>query len=521
MGHTARIAAKTAQTSEEPLAPATDLLLGFALPLTQQRRLESMTRTRTMALGRLGAACATLFVLACSSDRKTSASPSGAPDAGSADAGVFDAGRDDVNHEPDAMARGDGGSRDAGAGTKPSPLDASLGAFCAGSGSVVTIPTASGDACIGDVTDKTFRFAVCSCTTLSWSGTLTTDSFNSATGQSGESASVGANLGASSSSKYDIGGSLWSGAPGLSVTGSGRVSKDVHVGGFDSTAPQSVGGDLFSDGAAGSYITVGGAVHVPSGTMLKDVTAKGGVVNEPVSIAEPCNCKDPVVNPASVVDFVKVKNDNAVGSVDSAALTGFHDPQTLDLPCGRYFFDEISGSATLTFKLTGRTVVAVDGKVALSGAFNFVLAEGAELDLFVRGDLDFSGSNTLGDVARPASIRVYAAGSKVQLSGGTRLGGNIYAPNAEVSSSGNIEVSGSLFGREVSFTGETQVHYDEAILEVEGCDPPTTECNDCEDCHGGAPACIKGECQACKADADCCPPLVCSDGSCVLPGAIL
>jgi hypothetical protein len=477
-----------------------------------------------MALGRLGAACATLLALACSGDRKTIALPSDAPDSGSTDAGSFDSGGGDVDDEPDATASGDGDGdgKDASDGTEQSPLDASLGAFCSGAGSVVTIPTSSGDACIGDVTDKTFRFAVCSCSTLSWSGTLTTDSFNSATGQSGESASIGANLGASSSSSYDIGGSLWSGAPGLSVTGSGRVSKDVHVGGFDSTAPQTVGGDLFSDGAAGSYITVAGSVHVPSGTMLKSVTATGGVVNEPVSIAEPCNCKDPIVNPASVVDFVKTKNDNAVGNVASAALTDFHDPQTLDLPCGRYFFDEISGSATLTFKLTGRTVVAVDGKLALSGAFNFELAEGAELDLFVRGDLGFSGSNTWGNLAKPASIRVYAAGTKVQLSGGTRLGGNLYAPNAKLSSSGNIEVSGSLFGQVVSFTGETKVHYDEAILEVEGCDPPTTTgCDDCEDCHGGAPACVKGECQACRSDADCCPPLVCNQGSCVLPGVVL
>lgn len=482
-----------------------------------------MTRTRKMALGRICAAWATVFTAACSGDSKTSAPGSRDPDSGSMEAGA-DSGSGEDENPADARVsdRRDGGNgKDAGEGKDPSPLDASLGEFCAGSGSVVTIPTAGGDACIGDVTDKTFRFAVCSCTKLTWSGTLETDSFDSTNGQSGESASVGANLGASSSSRYDIGGSLWTGAPGLSVTGSGRVARDVHTGGgFKSTAPQTVGGDLYSDSEAGSYITVAGSVHVPAGTTLKDVTATGGVVNEPVTIAEPCNCAEPAVDPAHVVDFIKGKNDNETGSVVASSLTGFSDPQTLDLPCGRYFFDEISGSATLTFKLTGRTVVAVDGKLALSGAFNFELGPDAELDLFVRGDLDFSGESTLGDVVKPARIRVYAAGTKVQLSGGTRLGGNIYAPNAKLSSSGDIEVSGSLFGNEVTFTGSTTIHYDEAILDVPGCDPPTTttECNDCNDCHGAAPACIGGSCEACVSNSDCCPPLVCNEGACVLPG---
>jgi hypothetical protein len=480
-----------------------------------------MTRKGKIVLG-WTCAWASVLALGCSGDTKTEASASNAPDSGHS-GGSLDAGPLDAGSGRDAAARDAGAGHDGSEGTGPSPLDASLAAFCSGTGSVVTIPTADGDACSGDVAAQAFRFAVCSCSDLSWSGTLKTDSFDSTTGQSGENASIGANLGAASSSRYDIGGSLWTNAPGLSVTGSGRVAKDVHVGGgFKSTAPQTVGGDLYSDSAAGSYITVAGSVHVPSGAMLKDVTAGHGVVNEPVMIAEPCNCTDPAVDPAHVVDFIKTKNDNATGNVVASALTDFHDPETLDLPCGRYLFDEISGSATLTFKLTGRTVVAVDGKLALSGAFNLELAPGAELDLFVRGDLAFSGSNAWGDVATPARIRVYAAGSKVQLSGGTRLGGNIYAPNAKLSSSGNIEVSGSLFAQQVSFTGETTVHYDEAILEVPGCDPPIiTTCGDCNDCNGAAPSCIEGSCQACVANADCCPPLICNEGACILPGAIL
>jgi hypothetical protein len=468
----------------------------------------------------MSAALVTSLAIGCS-DSKKDEPASNIPDSGSGEAGGSSAGSLGIGGLGSVI---DGGSGSGGNGAGASALDASLGEFCSGSGSVVTIPTARGESCIGDVAAKTFRFALCSCTELSWNGTLKTDSFDSTTGKTGESASIGANLGASSSARYDIGGSLWTGSSGLSVTGSGRVAKDMHVGGgVKSTAPQTVDGDLYSDSAAGSYITVGGAVHVPAGTTLKDVTAGKGVINEPVTIAEPCNCKTPAVDPATVVDFIKTQNDNASGSIVSSDLTKFHDPKTLDLPCGRYYFDQISGSATLTFKLTGRTVVAVDAGLALSGAFNFELAPGAELDLFVRGDLEFSGSNTLGDIAKPARIRVYAAGTKVHLSGGTRLGGNIYAPNAKLSSSGDIEVSGSLFAREFSLTGSTTIHYDEAILQVPGCGTPTTTtttCGGCDDCNGAAPACKMGSCAACEADADCCPPLVCNQGTCVLPVVI-
>jgi hypothetical protein len=421
-------------------------------------------------------------------------------------------------------ASGNAGGSAGSAGEGPSPLDASVEAFCAGHGSVVKIPTAKGDECSGDIATKAFRFALCSCTDLSWSSILSTDSFNSTTGTSGENASIGLNLGAYGTGKHTVGGSFWIGANSLKLNGSGRIAKDLHVGGgINSTAPHSIDGDVYSDAAIGSYVTVGGKVHVPAGTTLKSVTAKLGVVNEAVAIAEPCDCKTPALDSAGVVSFLEKTNDNALSSISATELTEFHNPKTLELPCGRYYFDKVSGSATLTFKLKGRTVIAIGRELAMSGAFNFEFEPGAELDLFVGGDVKFSGSAAFGDLKKPARIRMYVAGKQVGFTGGMRLGGNIYAPHATMTASGNIEISGALFANDFGFTGETRIHYDEAILEVPGCGVPTdttTTCGDCNDCGGALPSCKKGVCSACESDGDCCPPLVCNQGACGVPQVI-
>jgi hypothetical protein len=255
---------------------------------------------------------------------------------------------------------------------------------------------------------------------------------------------------------------------------------------------------------------------VPAGATVIGASAAKGIVNEPVFVPKPCDCKSPVVDIASVVDLSSMSNDDARSGISPAEIGGFAGSKTLDLMCGRYYFEQMNGPE-LTVRLRGRTVIAVGGDVLITGQFLFELSPGAELDLFVRGNMNVAGTTTFGSTAEPAKIRVYVAGASVFLPAAS-VGAEIYAPAALIAIKSSLEMSGALFADRFSLGGSVTVHYDEAILGGRGCpDLPGRSCSTCKDCGSGAPACRQGTCSACVVNADCCPPLACKGGSCVPP----
>ena len=75
---------------------------------------------------------------------------------------------------------------------------------------------------------------------------------------------------------------------------------------------------------------------------------------------------------------------------------------------------------------------------------------------------------------------------------------------------------GSIFANYVDASGETTVHYDNGA-QHNGDECPPTIGNSCESCRAcNNQACVNGTCGACTADTQCCPPLVCRGGACVL-----
>jgi hypothetical protein len=338
------------------------------------------------------------------------------------------------------------------------------------------LPTANGTVCSGRVADRAFRFGLCTCTELAWVGTLTTDSFSSTTGQPGMRGSVGVDGYVVAAQGYRIGGNFWiagqpAAGPGLNVVtpAPSEVAGELRAGGgIAGMGSQRVHGDAFSDGnVTCPGMIVDGALHVPAGNLVTGVTAAKGVVNEPVAVPKPCNCQAPAIDVAQVVDAFAADNDDAASGVSPTELAHLTGPKTLELPCGRYHFDQIDGQ-DLTLRLRGATAVSVSADVVLTGRLDVLLAPGAELDLFVRGNLRMGDLGSLPNGVEPAKIRVYVAGPSVFMRG-TIVGANLYAPNALVSSAGNLEMSGALHGERFSFGGSVTIHYDEAIAGGRGC----------------------------------------------------
>jgi hypothetical protein len=394
-------------------------------------------------------------------------------------------------------------------------------AFCTGGDALVPLPDGE---CTGDIGKKTFLFAACACTTFNVAGVLTTDSLDSTNGTTPDGgASVGADTWVKAQTTTNVHGSVWAGGsnnaatnPAVEIDGDGGVTNEAHLGGdLKTTQPFSIGGDVYVSGDifAAPTLTCGGAVHISPGGNTTNVTAAGGVQNGTnLVVDDPCDCSKTIDVGAIVAAFATTNDDAAVG-LDSTSLASA-PPSTVTLPCGRYYFDAIGGSA-VSLALTGRTAIFVKGDVNATQSLDVTIAPGATLDLFVGGSLILGGDATIGDPTAPSRARVYVGGAQVTISGGVKLGANVYAPHADAAIAGDFAMAGAILVHSLAASGAFTVHYDVSILDVPGCQGSAPSCTTCHDCAGATPACKAGTCAPCVVDADCCAPLACRQGQCV------
>ena len=411
---------------------------------------------------------------------------------------------------------GEPGTSETGTGTT-GPVD-----FCAGGGGIL-LP---GDevTCTGDLGKKTFLFAICSCSGVTANNTLRTDSFDSEMmGMAPmDGGSVGVNGAYTASSSVDIGGSLW--VEGKIQTFNQHEVAQVLQCGDDVSAnsPSHVGDDMFLEGDLNSQnktVTIDGDLHIPAGKQNNGATVLGQTIKGPVTVETPCDCADPI-DVAGIVQGYMQDNDNDAVPVAADELVGLPRAKQLELPCGRYFFTGVDSNSSLEISLTGRTVIAIAGDLQNAGAFTVALGPDAELDLFIAGDANLNNVAAIGDPKRPAATRIYVGGA-FKFASDFTLGANLYQPNATFTANNMAEIWGSLFVGGLELASPLTVHYDQAILELDGCEDPNKGCGDCHDCANPTPACTAdGTCGPCVVDSDCCPPLACDAGICkaIIPG---
>jgi hypothetical protein len=387
--------------------------------------------------------------------------------------------------------------------------------FCEGEGGILLPGDEMG--CTGDLGKKTFLFALCSCTTLTANNKLTTDSFDSAMGpMQMDGGSVGVNGAYTASSSIDIGGSLWVDGK-IETFNSHEVAQVLQCGGDVTAKSMShVGEDAFVEGdidAMNDVMTIDGDLHIPPTMTNATANVLGQTIKEAVDVEVPCDCSQPY-DIAGIVAGFEAANDNDAQGITAAELTDLSQAKVLELPCGVYFFDEISSNNELEIVLTGRTVIAIAGDIINAGTFTIEVGPEAELDLFLAGDATLNNVAAIGDPARPAASRLYVGG-EVKFANTFTLGANLYQPNAVFTANNAAEIWGSLFVGGLQLASPVIIHYDQAILELPGCEVPGGGCGDCHDCANPTPNCEDGTCVPCVDFNDCCPPLTCDQGVCV------
>jgi hypothetical protein len=403
--------------------------------------------------------------------------------------------------------------------------------LCLQGGPAVQLGTGTA-VCAGDLAARTFRFALCSCVDLDMGAGFHTDSFDDHVGP------------------YTPSGGLSPGGGPVGINGQVSIRADAEVEGTLIVAGQgasSIGdaetihGDLKTNGdlavgkmvlvrrnawihgniTAPDGVTIAGKLVQPPGTAAPSgpLLVGGGTQSAEFAITPPCACGrgDDAAIVAAVAD-ARAHNDNAMVPLTPGALVDRHgDPdQAVSLPCGRFYVDEVSGTAPLTLFVQGQAALFVGGDFTAWAGLNVDLAPGAELDIFVAGNFTLGSATTWGDPLRAAALRVYVAGSVASMANATQFAGNLYAPNATVAAQ-NIEVFGSIVAGGLRSTDSVAIHFDRAVLTAGascGDDTGPRVCATCSDCSGND-GCGGGQCGRCDKDLDCCDPLVCISGSCM------
>ena len=359
-------------------------------------------------------------------------------------------GPDPGTSDPDLGAAVDGG----GGGRMPdlAPAWADRDAFCAGGGPVVVVgdnPLANPPACTGQIAGALFQNALCTCEDVLLAGYLKTRAFNSNMGgMPAGGGPVGINGSYAISAGYtDVSGSFSIAGPNsLNLVGYVNVGGDFRLGGT-ATVPgyTKVGRDAWFRGTYTDLgpIDIGRDLHRGGTVIGVPVHVGGQNAQQSFTIPPPCSCnpKD-ILDVGKLVDGARTLNDNAAVGLSPKLFENAIGKVSFDLPCGRFYVTSFGGLGDITVNVNGRVALFVDGSISALGVLQFKLAPGAEIDLFVKGNLALTGKMSFGDKSRPAATRIYVGGtSDITLIGASGFVGNLYAPRAAVNGVGDLVAS--------------------------------------------------------------------------------
>jgi hypothetical protein len=353
---------------------------------------------------------------------------------------------------------------------------------CVAPGPIVHLGGTENSTCAGAVAAVGGRYALCTCSDLTLTGSLSVNPPKDMRGPATTPgapppppsflAAVGTDGSASISGFAHVRGSLVAaGVGGVLLANTGMVSGNVRSGGGLRTLakmPFLVAGDAFVNGNVDGPFAIQGSIHLPSTSAIAPDVQGGSVMQEPVSVSPPCGCANgPAFDIGAAVAERKTKNANASLGFADTQLASESNTETIDWPCGEYYLSEIATdqNAALEFRVHGHVGIFVAGDVRLGNNLHVTFDPGADLDLVVAGSFFMTG-RVFGSPATPALTRLWVASTTVSLPDLVQFGAAVYAPAAVFSAGVGMTFSGTLFVDTLSVAGDVRITYDPTAIQA-------------------------------------------------------
>jgi hypothetical protein len=327
--------------------------------------------------------------------------------------------------------------------------------------------------CSGQLAKKTFQHAMCACGDLTFGGSLHTNSFDSQLSPQSlvnEGAHVGVNGKLHLNGMVYVEGNLVVSGGGIEEIKHLHVEKNLYLGGNLNIplAQVEIGQDAQIGGNINvSSLTVTGSLTTPNEIDRNNVWANK-YISSPVEVPTPCKCESTeLIDVATVIENHRLINDNSAIGLSENALSNIRGDLTLELPCGKFFLSSIqSNQGRVTLRAIERTALFIAGNITLGGAFAVEIAPGAELDLFIGGNVNLMELVRIGNPERPQALRLYIGSSgSINWPEKSILAGNLYAPKTDLVLNGSsFEIFGAMVVNHVLTNSDLTIHYDRAII---------------------------------------------------------
>jgi hypothetical protein len=209
----------------------------------------------------------------------------------------------------------------------------------------------------------------------------------------------------------------------------------VVSGDWVTSAPARVGGAAFVNGnlRASNLVTIDGVLHT-NATDLANVSA-ASVTALGAGPRSPPECAQAPVSPEAI------RRIEANGIIDMGdALTAHSESANVALGCARYRFSSWGIDNELVLRITGSTVIVVEGDVRIASSVRIELAPDAKLDLIIGGSLQVERALSL-----TGGSSWLGVGGDLRLTAPVDIDGSLFAPRSQLAQGDTLNINGSLF----------------------------------------------------------------------------
>jgi hypothetical protein len=234
------------------------------------------------------------------------------------------------------------------------------------------------------------------------------------------------------------------GDEGAALTGDLQVTGSLlNASALQGTQAVTVGGDARIAGDVRlDSLRVGGTFTLGEDAALEIASGSPPAIRAPVGVTLPCNCT-PTLDVGAQIDAARAQNDNArIALEPERGLRTFDEARTLDLPCGRYYVDQIYAASPLTLNIHGRVALYIGERIVTESNASLIITVDptAQLDLFLRQGVTGAGPITI----TGGETHLYIGGNdSFFFAAPTKLEGTLYAPNSELVTQQSFELTGA------------------------------------------------------------------------------